>query len=109
MKVTINLSPAKQRKNGPLFDLAIALGILKGGNFLKENIPKDAGFIGALSLDGKVLPAEGMIAAVLAARKLKLKQLYLPYDPTIPNIDIPDLELSSWCHCHFSQFVEGFI
>jgi magnesium chelatase family protein len=93
MKVTINLSPAEQRKNGPLFDLAIALGILKGGNFLKENIPKDAGFIGALSLDGTVLPVEGMIAAVLAARKLRLKKLYLPYDPTIPNIDIPDLEL----------------
>jgi magnesium chelatase family protein len=67
--------------------------ILKSGGFLKEDIPEAAGFIGALSLDGTVLPVEGMIAAVLAAKKLKLKKLYLPYDPTIPNVDIPDLEL----------------
>ncbi|RLQ94819.1 magnesium chelatase domain-containing protein [Falsibacillus albus] len=39
MKVVINLSPAEQKKNGPLFDLAIAIGVLKSGNFLKEEIP----------------------------------------------------------------------
>lgn len=93
MKVIINLSPAEQKKNGPLFDLAIALGVLKSGGFLKENIPNDAGFIGALSLDSTVLPVEGMIAAILAAKKLNLKRLFLPYDPTIPRIDITDLEL----------------
>jgi magnesium chelatase family protein len=59
----------------------------------KEKIPKDAGFIGALSLDGTILPVEGMIAAILAAKKLKLKKLFLPYDPTILQIDINDLEL----------------
>lgn len=93
MRVIINLSPAEQKKNGPLFDLAIALGVLKSGNFMKDTIPKDAGFIGALSLDGTVLPVEGMIAAILAAKKLKLRTLYLPFDPTIPKIEIPELEL----------------
>ncbi|PGT89041.1 YifB family Mg chelatase-like AAA ATPase [Bacillus sp. AFS040349] len=93
MKVTINLSPAEQKKNGPLFDLAIAVGVLKSGNFLKESIPKDSGFIGALSLDGSVLPVEGMLAAILAAKKLQLRKLFLPYDPTIPNIEITGLEL----------------
>ncbi|MBH9967916.1 YifB family Mg chelatase-like AAA ATPase [[Bacillus] enclensis] len=93
MKVIINLSPAEQKKNGPLFDLAIAIGVLKSGDFLKDEVPKNAGFIGALSLDGSVLPVEGMIAAILAAKKLKLRTLYLPYDPSIPSIDIPGLEL----------------
>lgn len=93
MKVTVNLSPAEQKKNGPLFDLAIALGVLKSGKFLKEKIPNDSSFIGALSLDGAVLPVEGMIAAILAAKKLKLKKLFLPFDPTIPKIDITDVEL----------------
>ncbi|MBB5174585.1 magnesium chelatase family protein [Texcoconibacillus texcoconensis] len=93
MKVVINLSPAEQKKNGPLFDLAIALGVLKSGDFLKENIPDDAAFIGALSLDGSVLPVEGMIAAVLAAKKLNLKRLFLPFDPTLPKIEMDDLEL----------------
>lgn len=93
MKVTINLSPAEQKKNGPLFDLAIAVGVLKSSNFLKESIQKDSGFIGALSLDGSVLPVEGMLAAILAAKKLQLRKLFLPYDPTIPNIEITGLEL----------------
>lgn len=93
MKVIINLSPAEQRKNGPLFDLAIALGVLKSGKFLKDRIPDDTGFIGALSLDGTILPVEGMIAAILAAKRLSLKKLFLPFDPTIPKIDIPNLEL----------------
>ncbi|XQY91626.1 YifB family Mg chelatase-like AAA ATPase [Metabacillus sp. HB246100] len=93
MKVTINLSPAEQKKNGPLFDLAIAVAVLKSGNFLKEMIPQDSGFIGALSLDGSILPVEGMLAAILAAKKLQLDKLFLPYDPMIPNIEIPGLEL----------------
>jgi magnesium chelatase family protein len=91
-KVIINLSPAEQKKNGPLFDLAIAIGVLKSGNFLKDEVPKNAGFIGAFSLDGTVLPVEGMIAAILAAKKLKLRTLFLPFDPSIPSIDIPGLE-----------------
>ena len=93
MKVVINLSPAEQKKNGPLFDLAIAIGVLKSGNFLKEEVPGDAGFIGALALDGTVLPVEGMIAAILAAKKLKLRTLFFPFDPSIPSIEIAGLEL----------------
>jgi magnesium chelatase family protein len=60
---------------------------------LQSSVPEDAGFIGALSLDGTILPVEGMIAAILASKKLKLKQLYLPFDPNLPHIEIPDLEL----------------
>lgn len=37
IKVVINLSRADQKKNGPFFDLAIVLGVLKSGDFLKEN------------------------------------------------------------------------
>lgn len=70
-KVIINLSLAEQKKNGPLFDLSIAIGILVSGGFIQDPIPVDAGFIGALSLDGTVHPVEGMIAAILAARKLR--------------------------------------
>lgn len=92
-KVIINLSPAEQKKNGPLFDLGIAIGILKSGGFIEDRIPDDAGFIGALSLDGTVHPVEGMIAAILAARKLRLKRLVMPFDPQIPRIEIDDLEL----------------
>ncbi|MGD7053950.1 YifB family Mg chelatase-like AAA ATPase [Sutcliffiella horikoshii] len=92
-KIVVNLSPPEQKKNGPLFDMAIALGILKSGGFIKASIPVDIAFIGALSLDGTIHPVEGMIAVVLAARKLKIHKLILPYDPTIPALDIPKVEL----------------
>ncbi|UCZ52930.1 YifB family Mg chelatase-like AAA ATPase [Bacillus shivajii] len=92
-KVIVNLSPSEVKKNGPLFDLAIALGILKSGDFIKRRLPTDCAFIGALSLDGSVVPVEGMLPAILAAKKLNVKKLFLPYDPTIPQIDLDELEL----------------
>ena len=39
-KVVINLSPAEQKKNGPLFDLPIAIGILKELKMITEKIPE---------------------------------------------------------------------
>lgn len=83
-KVVVNLSPSEQKKNGPLFDLAIAIGILKEMNYIKEEIPKNTAFIGALSLDGSVEKVEGMLPAVIAARRLGFSKVYLPFDPQIP-------------------------
>ncbi|WP_404329968.1 YifB family Mg chelatase-like AAA ATPase [Mesobacillus maritimus] len=92
-KVIINLSPPEQKKNGPLFDLPIAIGILISMQDILVDISDDTGFLGALSLDGGVEPVGGMLPAVLAARKLGLRKLYLPYDENIPSIDIKDLQL----------------
>jgi len=91
-KVVVNLSPSEQKKNGPLFDLAIAIAALKELNMIKGEIPIDAAFIGALSLDGMVVKAEGMLPALISARGLGLKKIYLPFDPTIPIHMLKDLE-----------------
>ena len=48
-KIVVNLSPSEQKKNGPLFDLAIAIAALKELNMIKGKIPMDTAFIGALS------------------------------------------------------------
>lgn len=92
-KVIVNLSPAEQRKNGPLFDLAIALGVLKSGDFVSVKVPMDVAFIGAVSLDGSVVPVQGMLSAILAAKQLRLRILYLPYDKNIPEVTLDGLEL----------------
>lgn len=84
VKVVVNLLPSEQRKNGPLFDLPIAIGILKEKNYIKEQIPHDTMFIGALSLDGTIERIEGMLSALIAAVKLGYKRAFLPYDPLIP-------------------------
>jgi magnesium chelatase family protein len=51
-KVIVNLSPAEQKKNGPMFELAMAVGLLGATDAVKAKIKEDTGFIGALSLDG---------------------------------------------------------
>jgi magnesium chelatase family protein len=83
-KIVVNLSPSEQKKNGPLFDLAMAIGVLKEINHLKEEIPLEATFIGALSLDGTIEKVEGMLPALIAAKDLGFKKVFIPYDPLIP-------------------------
>lgn len=83
-KIVVNLSPSEQKKNGPFFDLAMAIGILKEKGELKDKVPEDVVFIGALSLDGTIEKVEGMLPALIAATSLGFRRIYLPYDPFIP-------------------------
>jgi magnesium chelatase family protein len=91
-KIIVNLSPAEQKKNGPLFDLPIAIGILCNLNEITIEIPETTGFMGSLSLDGSIQSVEGMLAAILTAKKVGLKRLYLPYDENLP-LDFDELEI----------------
>ncbi|WP_051120177.1 magnesium chelatase domain-containing protein [Bacillus sp. 1NLA3E] len=53
-KIMINLSPSELRKNGPLYDLPMAIGVLQSVNLLNIERSDQVGFAGALSLDGAV-------------------------------------------------------
>jgi magnesium chelatase family protein len=92
-KIIINLSPPEQKKNGPMFDLPIAIGILSCLQEITMNIPESIGFIGALSLDGSIQPVDGMLAAVLAAKQIGLKRIFLPYTKNLLGLEIENLEL----------------
>ncbi|GAE28083.1 Mg(2+) chelatase family protein [Halalkalibacter wakoensis JCM 9140] len=83
-KIVVNLSPSEQKKNGPLFDLAMAIAVLKERKHFSEEIPRETAFIGALSLDGSIVKVEGMLPALIAAKALEFKKVFLPYDPLIP-------------------------
>ncbi|MCM3443117.1 YifB family Mg chelatase-like AAA ATPase [Metabacillus halosaccharovorans] len=91
-KVVVNLSPSDQKKNGSLFDLAIAIAMLKELGEVKNEIPKDTAFIGALSLDGSVVSGDGILPAVIAAKGLGMKSVYVPYDPLLPLQMLEDIE-----------------
>ena len=92
-KIIINLSPAEQKKSGPMFDFPMAISILQSLNELDVNIPEDTGFIGALSLDGAIMPVEGMLPAVLAAKQLGIRKLYMPFDKKLPELELLELEI----------------
>ncbi len=76
-RVTINLSPADVRKEGPLYDLPILIALLKAGHSLNVNTDEFA-FIGELSLDGLVRHVNGALPMVIKARKEGLERVYVP-------------------------------
>ena len=57
-RITVNLAPASQRKEGTLYDLPILLGILTAAEELRH-LPEDAAFLGELSLTGGAAPGDG--------------------------------------------------
>ncbi len=62
-RITINLSPADIKKEGPSFDLAIALGILAASEQIDPSRLTELGFLGELSLDGRIQPINGALSA----------------------------------------------
>ncbi len=76
-RITVNLAPASQRKEGTVYDLPILLGILAAEEELPP-LPDDAAFLGELSLTGSLRPVSGVLPMAVAARRLGIRQLYLP-------------------------------
>ena len=92
-RIIINLSPSEQRKNSPLFDLAMAVGLMKEVGHFSEKIPEEVVFLGVLSLDGSIKSVEGMMPAIIAAKQEGFKTLYLPFVNELPFQQIDGLEL----------------
>jgi len=92
-KITVNLAPASQRKEGSAFDLPIALGILAASGQIKTEILKEYVFLGELSLDGRIKPVNGILPVALCVRKEGLKGLIVPKGNVAEAAIIPDIEV----------------
>jgi magnesium chelatase family protein len=77
-KVIVNLAPANLRKEGPAFDLPIALGILAASGTLTQGGLEKAGVVGELSLDGGVRGIRGALSMAEGARREGLPRLVVP-------------------------------
>jgi magnesium chelatase family protein len=77
-RITINLAPADIKKEGPSFDLPIAVGILVASDQLSGDILKDTVIVGELSLDGSVRSVSGVLPIALSAREAGIKRLIVP-------------------------------
>jgi magnesium chelatase family protein len=76
-KVVISLSPADLKKEGPLFDLPIAIAYLVASGHLKTPSEKII-FIGELSLDGRLRPVKGILNCVQAAKRYGYEEIIVP-------------------------------
>ncbi len=77
-KVTVNLAPADVRKEGPSFDLPIAIGILAADGKMQHNDFAPCLILGELALTGEVRPVKGMLSIALMAKRLGVKTLVVP-------------------------------
>src|ERR1035437_7810945 len=78
-KVVISLSPADLKKEGPYFDLAIALAYLLSAEEINFD-PEGRIFLGELSLNGELRPIKGALPLTQEAKKLGFKEIFLPIE-----------------------------
>ncbi|GGJ49781.1 ATP-dependent protease [Deinococcus roseus] len=74
-RITVNLAPADLRKEGPLFDLPLALGLLVAQGLVPQNALDEYLVAGELALDGSLRAVPGMINMALLARSQNRKVL----------------------------------
>lgn len=77
-KITANLAPADIKKEGSIFDLAIAVGLLKASNQLLADTDGTV-FIGELSLDGSLRAVNGILPTLISASD-NFKKFVIPYE-----------------------------
>ena len=92
-RIVVNLAPAAVRKEGPAYDLPIAIGVLiTSGQIPPENV-NGAFFIGELSLDGGVRHVRGVLPMAALARKEGFSRVFVPQIDAPEAALIPDLEV----------------
>lgn len=74
----VNLSPADLPKQGPAYDLAIAVGVLASTDQIPLEALNGALFVGELSLDGRVSHVKGALSMTYAAQQAGCSAIYLP-------------------------------
>jgi magnesium chelatase family protein len=85
-RLTVNLAPADLRKEGPAYDLPIALGTLLANDQLWADVSSSL-FIGELSLDGTVRHTDGILPMVSVAKDEGFKRVF------VPSVDAPEAAL----------------
>lgn len=79
-RVTVNLAPADMKKEGSVYDLPIALGILEATSQIKSGLLNDYAFFGELGLKGDVRSVRGILPMMREVAKSGIKKVVVPYD-----------------------------
>ena len=92
-RVVVNLAPASIRKEGPAYDLPIALGVMLLSGFLPHDVVENTIVVGELSLDGVVRHTRGILPMAATARARGYKRIIVPEADAGEAALIPDLEV----------------
>ena len=92
-RVIVNLAPAAVRKEGPAYDLPIALGVLLMQELLPPDCVKDALVVGELSLEGTVRHTRGILPITAGARQGGFERVFVPATDAPEAALIPEIEV----------------
>lgn len=93
-RIAVNLAPADIKKQGPSFDLPIALALLCAARQLEVKLPIDKTLIlGELSLDGRLRPVNGVLAMVIGAQEKGMERVIVPKDNISEASVIKEMEI----------------
>ena len=92
-RIIINLAPADIKKEGSVFDLPIAIGILMDLEEIHAKDLSQIAFIGELSLDGKINRVNGILPMCIEAQKLGIKKLIVPKENVKEAAIVKEMEV----------------
>ena len=90
-RLTINLAPADMKKEGTLYDLPIALGILAATAQIPPESAEEYLFLGELALDGAVRGINGVLPMLISARESGIKKVIVPVENAAEAAHIGDI------------------
>ncbi len=108
-RITFNLAPADTRKEGPSFDLPMALGVIGAQNCIDLSGAMDLVFMGELALDGALRPVNGVLPIALMARDdPRFRGIVLPKDNAPEASLVDNIEIYPAESLHdVALFIEG--
>ncbi|MBE3589165.1 MAG: YifB family Mg chelatase-like AAA ATPase [Thermoanaerobacteraceae bacterium] len=92
-RITVNLAPADLRKEGPVYDLPIAVGILTATGQLEQSMVDRFVFLGELSLNGQLREVTGVLPNVLVAREQGFRAVVVPRDNAAEAALVRDMQV----------------
>jgi magnesium chelatase family protein len=92
-RLTVNLAPASVRKEGPSYDLPIALGVLACMEMVPANSLNEGLVVGELSLDGSVRHVRGVLPMAAIAKEQGYQRIFVPQADAAEAALIPGLEV----------------
>ncbi len=93
VKATINMAPADTKKEGPIYDLPIAIGMLCATARIKQKYVKDYAMLGELGLDGNIRKVNGVMPILISAKNFGEKHFIVPYENRFEASYIDGIEI----------------
>lgn len=92
-RITVNLAPADVKKEGSIYDLAIAISILASDMENEIKREKEFAYLGELSFDGSIKKIKGVLPLLINARKLGYKKFIIPKENEMEASFISGIEV----------------